>query len=339
MSSIIIPSTVRPSIAVMSRFRNGLYPEASSTTFLQEEANRIAAYCGKQWSFGVPIGSVPAATSATRQRWRAFIHTSSHHAYINVRFTAMPANNASSPISYVTFTVPGGAIAAVARMDYGAETTSDTADAIAVGQGRTVSVTGTASVDLSPDTDYEVNAYDLDYARTMSVSIFEHELPHDTANGYAQSGVVATQEILDVHRQTMTGVLRTAWKRNAAPLITFASNLDASSPTSTIITTANLIDGVTGAPTAATAGFTLNLANRSTIRRASQIPCVMKVYGKQATAGSGHCYLTDSSGTDIADVALNSTTEQWFSTTFNLPTTNGKYDLRFVSSFADQIIY
>lgn len=337
MSNVIIPIVTRKAIRTKSRFRNGLYPEAGPVTRIQDEANRIVAYRGKQWTFTAPCASVPAAggTSA-RQRWRTFIHTSTHHACIDVRFLCMPSNNAGTPLSLVTFTAVGGGVIGSAEFYYGASTDSDTADNIAVGHSRTIELAGTANVDLDPDTDYEVNVYDVGDARTMSVCLFERELPHTTANGYVAAGVVATQPILDVHRSAPTTVLRNAWTTNGQPLITWSSSLDSAPRTITSATTTNLLDGVTGAPTAATAGYTLSLANRTTLRRSPNIPCLMRVYGKFAGAPTAaHVYLANSAGTLLADCEVDSNTEGWFSSGgFDLPATDGKYDLQFAADGA-----
>ena len=332
MSNVIIPVTTRKAIRTLSRWRNGLYPEAGPQTRLMDEANRIVALRGKQWTFASPCPSVPAAGGASTQRWRTFIHTSTHHAYINARFLCMPSNNAGTPVSLVTFTEVGGGVVGSCEHRYGAFTGDDNADNMAVGQCRTIELAGTASVELDPDTDYEVNVYDLDNARTMAVSLFEHALPYTTANGYVNAGVVAGQPILDVHRSEPTTVLRNAWLRNGAPLITFSTSLDSAPLTRTSATIANLLDGVTGSPTAATAGYTLSLANRSTLRRATNgIPVIMRVYGKFAGAPSAaHVYLTNSAGTQVIDCEIDSNTEGWFSSgAFDLPATDGKYDLQF----------
>ncbi len=330
MSGVTFPTTARKSLPTLARFRNGLYPEAGAHSFIMEEANRLVALRGKQWAFTCPLDNVHVKAGAFLQRWRAFAHTSSHCRYAYVRFLTVPSNDDGSVTSTVTFTVAGdGAPSASVFFQYGATADSDTLDTLEPGQVRTTS-DGIAIVDLLPDTDYEISVYDAGNARTAAVCIFEVALQHTTDNGYVTSGVVAGQPILDSHRGDVAPLLRTAWKRNGTPLITWASDVDASSPTRTSATIANLIDGVTGAPTAATAGFTLRLAHRSTIRRAATgIPCIMKVYGSCAGVGNGHVYLTDSSGTDVADVELDSSTEQWFEIAFDLPATDGKYDLRF----------
>ena len=58
-------------------------------------------------------------------------------------------------------------------------------------------VTTGALFELDADTDYEVNVYDADNARTAAVCIFEVALQRDTTNGYIVNGVVAGQDIDD----------------------------------------------------------------------------------------------------------------------------------------------
>ncbi len=331
MSTVIFPSTARVAMKSLGRFRNGMYPDADPVAFLQQEANRIVAYRGKSWSVCAPMEAPPAGGGASRTRWRMFIHTSTHCRYVAVRVLSVPSNNAGNPISRVAFIIAGDpAPSATADFAYGATTADDVPDTIAVEQTRPLS--GATLVDLLPDTDYEIHVDDIDNARTLAVCLFEVGLEHTTENGYIANGVVNGQNITDDHREQMTGVLRDAWLRNGAPIITWSSDVDSASPTRTSATIANLIDGVTGSPTAAPAGFTLSLAHRGSLRRGANIPCGMRVYGKCAGVGSGHVYLTNSAGTDVADCEIDLSTEQWFTTgAFDLPAVDGKYDLRFNS--------
>lgn len=326
MSNVSFPTTVRSPIVTLLRFRNGLYPEAGSTTHLQEEANRIVALRGKQWAFASPINSVHAAGGSFLQRWRAFIHTSSHCRYVEIRALAMPSNNTGSPTTTVTFSLAGGmAPVATASFNYGSETSSDTLDAVTVGQARTVS--GTALFDLTPDTDYEINIYEAGNARTASVCIWEVAKQRTTENGYVVNGVVGGQDILDVHRGAMTPVLRTAWKRNAAPLITWSTDLDASAYTNASVDD-NILDATSTTVTTATPGWTIDTRFRSTTRRSALgVPVIMRAYCK-TTGTTGTVKLKDSTGATLATCTTSSATAAWVSSgAFYLPASLAKYDI------------
>lgn len=325
MTVVSAPYGARKPLLSKLVFRNGLYPEAGRHSFVAEEANRVARYCTKSWHFTSPLLAVPAAGGASRTRWRAFIHTSPHCRYAYVRFLSLPSNNAGHPISRVSFTVSGD-IAPSATADHapGGITDDDGLDTISIGQQRTMS--GFSLVDLTANTDYEIQVDDIDNARTLAVSIFEVSLAPDTDNGYAQSTFVAGQDILDVHREQLTVMERLLWKRSAAPLITWSCDGDSDAYVAT--GTKNVIDGTSTTVTTATPGWTIDCRYRTTVRRASSgVPVIFRAYAKTA-ATTGAVYLKNSSGTILATCALSSATAAWVSSgAFYLPATLAKYDI------------
>lgn len=338
MTALNIPPHRRKAKQTNYWVRNGPFfvPDATFHAFMASEANALCRWRGKSWSFFTPLASIPVGAVASRPRWRFAFRSSSHAKYIWARFVMAQIGKSGDP--YGQFSLgdnPNPALAApicTGIYHWGGLTGGGQG----LGQGFAVGNDGVATVAITPDTDYYVMISDEGESRIVACSIYELAAESDTANGYLAGGHVAGAPILDAHRGDVVSMLRTAWKVNAAPLISWASNTDATSPTRTSATVANLITPtVTGAPTAASPGFTLSLARKSTVRRSPNVPCVMKAYGKCAGAGTGHVYLTDSTGTDVADVTINSSTEQWFSTTFNLPSTDGKFDLRFKSDGAN----
>lgn len=330
MSSVNVPQYVRVALQTDQWIQNGKFftPDAHVMTFLQEEANRIAAYRIKSWQFFSPLDAIPAAAGlGSRQRWRFAFHSSPLCSFYWCRFVMAPGD-ATNPVGHVGFSHAGVSLeTAEANFNYGNTPGPDTPNWLGVGTSPTND--GNVIVQLTPDTDYEAQIVDFDNARIQSVSIWEVTLPRDTDNGYLQSGVVAGGPIMDDQRAALVTLLRELWKEQGAPLLTFASDTDDTAPARGDATPANLIDPTfTGAPTASSPGAFLQLAYHSTIRRGT-VPCVFKVYAACAPAGTGHVYLTDAAGTDLADIWITSSTPQWWTTTVDLPATDAKYDLRF----------
>lgn len=324
MTTVSFPGYARKAFTTLQRLRNGKYPEVNPVSIMQEETNRIVAYRLKGWSFASDASAVPAAGGSSRQRWRAFIHTSSHCSHAYVRVLTMPSNNTGTPVVSVTFTIAGDvAPIAYADVSVGALTDSDTPNTISVGSALTAS--GGMFIALDPDEDYEINVLDSDNARALAVSISEVAMQPDTDNGYIANGVVAGQDILDTHRGSMMPILRDAWTINGAPLITWASNTDATAYDAAGET--NILDG-SAAVTAATAGFTIDVTHRTTLRRASSgVPCIMRAYASKSS-GVGSVLLKNSAGTTLATCTTSGATAAWFSSgVFYLPATLAKYDI------------
>lgn len=328
MTLVNIPSVYRAAMTTSKRIYNGCYPDASVMTLLQEEANRVVAYRVKQWTLASPVGSVPAAGGSSRVRWNTYIHTSTHCAFAWVRFLAFPNGTTDSAITQVTFTVPGaGAPAATISFEHGSSTDSDVPDAISVGAARATDSSG--FVDLLPDQDYEVRVYDNANARTLAVCIFEYALPHDTANGYIASGVVAGTPILDTDRAVMVPLLNAAWKVNGRPLFTWSCDTDSDVSVSAS-GDKNVLDTSITTVSSTSPGPLLNMTHQSTVRRASSgVPVIMRAYMKTSiVTATATVKLKDSAGSTLATCSTTSTTATWVSSgAFYLPETLAKYDV------------
>lgn len=322
MTTVGFPGYARKAWLTSRNFINGNYPEANAMTFLQEEANRIAGLRLKSWSFCSPIASVPAAGGASRQRWRMFIHTSTHCRFMWVRTLAMPSNNTGNPIVTVSFTLAGGgAPSAVAEFQYGASTDSDTPNTVSA--GTTLTTNAAQFVELDPDTDYEINVTETTNARALAVCLWENPLEPDTDNGYILNGVSAGTNVYDAHRAGLIPLLRNSYLANGAPLITWSADTDSAEYDAA--GEANILDGSTTVTTA-TAGFTIDCTYRGTVSRAG-VPCRMRAYIEKAS-GTGSVLLKDSSGTTLATATSSGASAAWFdSGVFYLPETLAKYDL------------
>lgn len=335
MTTVNIPNRVRKAFVTRRWVRNGdqFRPDADLMTFLTEQVNQIVRYRTKSWTLACPLEDVPAAAGlGDRTRFRFAFRTSTHCKRLWVRVIAAPTGAATDAYTLVSFSLINNAFEDCrAEFHYGAGVSSlnVTPDTIGIAEVESANSTGTP-VDVDADTEYECTVSDNDNARTIAVCVYEETMFSDTDNGYLASTFAALDPIFDSHRALLLPLIRNAYLVNAAPLITWSSNLDSESPTRTSATIANLLDtSITGAPTAASPGFTLSLAYLDRESGGGTIPCVMKVFGKCVAGAAGHVYLKNSAGTEIADCEVGDATETWFEVLFDLPAVDGKYDLQF----------
>lgn len=331
---VVVPQYLRVAMQTNKHLRNGnFYPAAENHRYLMDEANRIAAWRVKELaSFSCPISAIPVISATARTRWRAYVHTSPFAKYIWARFVIAQSpqldaagggigHASADPFAQLLVEQTNGTDVGTAVRHYGAifdDTVNDTPGGFDLSRRK-------LSATISGDTDYLLTVSDEQGARLVACSVYEVCKELDTTNGYLDSSmIVADGPILDNQLSSQLSILRNAWKRGASPLFNFASNTDATAPATSSTTNVNVIDAA-GTVSAATPGWTLDLANRSTVRR-STVPCVFAVYAKSSTS-NGTVTLRDSAGSTIASVSITSSVAAWYTATCNLPASAAKYDL------------
>jgi hypothetical protein len=339
MTTVAIPAFCRKALISKKYSRNGFAPDAQELTFFQEEANRLARYRVKEiGSFSCPIDAIPAVSAVRRIRWRSAFHSSPLAKYIWADLQLAISNQYNGagvtivdasldPFGKLLVEDSVGTDIGFIHSHYGSSPIppADLVDAPSYFRSDTEPLNDlTNIVTISGDTDYFVTLSDEQSARLIGANIWEVSALPDTANGYLQSGVVVDSPIFDEQRRALLAMLRTNWKRGPAHLWNWASNTDATAPTTNTGVDKNVIDPTVTAVSVASPGPTLDLAHHSTVRRVT-VPVTMWVYGK-TTATTGTVKLKDSSGTTLASVVLNSAVAGWHSTTFNLPASVAKYD-------------
>lgn len=316
--------------------RNGRYPDSLFQSRLSEQINHLGAWRLKQLcSFGHWTNTIPAAdASASRARWRAYVHTSSFAQYLVCQMVIAPTTNTLA-------TSPGGRVAIeIAALtfengdyEYGAQAvhTDDTPDNL--GYGTTFIGSGGVAYEVATDTDYKVSFSDRYNGRLVSATLYEMALVPTRQNGYLRTGYANGTPIYDEDRNEATRLATELWKRSAGPLWNWASNTDADSPTRVSGTGINILDNTNTTVSAATPGATIDLTNRTTVSRASTgVPCVFAAYGGVSAGTTGFVELKDSTGAVVATCSGFTTTEGWITTTVNLPASVAKYDVHFRSS-------
>lgn len=311
--------------------RNGFYPAANTQLALAETANHINEWCTKAIEFRCPISAIPALSATARTRWRGVIHTSPFAENLFVKFEAAQINDnlgtahaSKDPFVKVLVEDSGGTDIGTAEFHFGYSVGSnDTPNTFGTIRLPIVDANGVI-VQVDPSTDYFISVSDEQSARAIGVSIYERHLGASTANGYARTEAVAGSPILSADRQTLLTNLRNQWTDGAAGLWHWASNTDATAPTRTG-GDQNIIDASSTTPSASTPGATLDLRNRSTVRR-STVPCIWYVNASR-TAGTAGVSIGINGGTVIATITPTTSSPAWYSTTFDLPATLTKYDI------------
>ena len=317
--------------------RNGMYPSTDFYNKATYAENHLTAYAKKvvfQWSGllgDTKIGATGGTVAHSRFRFHAGYGATKLLAY--ARLARDTGHGATDPYVSIDVTEVGGATTSMLPdMHFGASANAgiDAPDDV---------VSLRSSLDITPNTTYEVLVNQIDFCRIASLMFIETGTGViDEATDYynvmrPQSGL----KIYDSHRGRLLPGLSNMWRRNGGLQINWGQEGGATR-TRTSATPINLVDNsTTGTPTANTPGWTLDLAYRTTYSRAV-VPCVLAVYASIA-AGSGTVRVTDTTPASPISVTVNNATPQWFTATGNLIASAGKkYDPMFYSDGANSLI-
>lgn len=316
----------KPPLEPFQWAKNGQYPDSFLQNELADLGNKIALYRGKEifryYSHSLATGG---PNTDERVRWR-------------FAFRASPYCNAIGAVAWMAQTDPeSDTFGVYSRLRIQDSTPTTLGDAeFHYGYAATASanldvlspvfqlLTNSGSIaDPVAGTEYFGTVSDFQ-GRIVAISVFEMSI-NNTApftEGYAQG-----TPILDTDRQTLTAGARLLWKQGAAHLMNWTVDIAGTPRTRSSGTFVNAIDNSSTAISAASPGFTLDLRNRSTVRRGT-VPVTFRVYGSAAAGTGGRVHLMDSSSTSVAFID-NITTAGWYSATANLPATLAKYDLMY----------
>lgn len=320
--------------------RNGKLPNAFMQAELADHINHAARFRLKEvarFSSGL-VSGIPPGNSVTHTRWRFAFRPSPYMTTMHARAWMAPTESttADAPHVRVVFNTDATATGEQAEiiLSYGASPfDADTPSQL-------VSMSNIAQDSPGVDTDFSTGspAYrdDVLYcdvqewygARCVGISIYEGELL--TLTDPCAEGVSIGRPIFDKDRQDAVTATRALWKQGAAHLFNWSVSLDSNVLTRTSATSINVVDNTSTAISAATPGYTLDLRNKSTLRRGT-VPCVFTAYGS-IPSGSGTVLLKDSGGSTVATVTINDSFPQWFTTTVDLPATLSKYDVHYAGN-------
>lgn len=337
MTTINVDPFVHERIQPQKWCRNGQVPSADYQRMLCELANQIARLHPKELA---SFGGFPQPS--TGHVWRFAAHTSPLVGSLVVRVLMAKSPSTIGPYCDVsildnTFTTVlankqvfgGGAIG---------ETPADVPDEWTVQtlvlDARNFQNTSIKGVIQTPIFGAGISPSEYT-GRIVSATIYEHPMPADTAYGYLSQGYALGQNIYESDRKGLVQFAINQWKRGLAHQANFSSLTDATAPTNSSATFANIIDNSI-AVTTDTAGFYLDLRAGNTKSRTT-VPCRFEACFKTTGGASLSVRLVDQNGTVLATLTGNNPVLNWLQTTVNLNPTIAKYDVQHAGNGAQTI--
>lgn len=335
MSTVVVGTTPDWRIRFARFARNGFAPNAEYAIKLADETNKIVRWRLKEvYRFAMPIGNLwkPAAGADVTVGRFAF-HSSPYAKNMFVWIWGAQAVSTGAVNPRVRVRIETGAPTTVGDAEvstgYVSTTVSDVPANFRVRQ-RSVIDTSTGLIATIPaDTDLYGTVDELEGGIMVACSVYEMALDPTTDNGYASNNFGVHSPIFDEDRSDIVTALRNMWKHGAAHLINWSRD-GGTSRTNSTTTARNLIDDTSTAVSTSTPGWTLDLSNCSTIRRASTgVPVTWKVYATR-TVSNGTVTLKDSGGAAVLTISVTGGAG-WYSTTGNLPASSAKYDVHYAA--------
>jgi hypothetical protein len=325
------PAALAP-IPVRRYVRNGKAVDVGLANRLRDHANFAALYRSKE----VFHGASTAFANGPSTGWRFAFHTGPYtHALLSRVLLAVPFNNNQAS---VTLSIYSNA-AMTTLVDshvyyYGAGSILS-----AYGWKLTREVTGWLN-NVSPDTDYYGQVTSTDGGTVTGMTVFDMQSLSENFAGYLSTNLTMHNPVLSSDRADVSTIAKALWKRGGAQVFNWyydgngSLNQDSSGGgvacTTTLTTDVNVIDRVSTAPSASSAGVTVDMRMKDRVSQSSGVPCVMKVWGHVSSAGQDMVVtLKNAAGATIATVNGFSTTDGWKSVAFNMPAVVDKYDVFF----------
>jgi hypothetical protein len=323
MTAIQVTKNLPKIIHAGRHVRNGMVPSGElygKVTSALNHANLyrkrlFGSYTGRRVTQTFPIFPTGTTGGPTpRFYWRNHVG----HAVRALRFEVKLALSRGAANCRVRFAVTavGGATTYSGYLTYGVTegTPTDVPNEIA---------TLTTTLDVDPDTTYNIVLLEYDYARPVQVLIWElGEDPDTGTNYYTPPGHPVGGNILDAHRADLLPAWTALMESNANAA--WQWTVDETPLTRSSATYQNVHDQSSTAHSAASAGVTIDLTGHQSFGRTS-VPYVFAVYAKSSAGVTGKAKLINAGGDVVA--ITNISAEGWWTATVNLATTEQKLDL------------
>jgi hypothetical protein len=311
---------------------NGTAPSAQFQNLLHEATNNAVVHRTRQIFWGGSPTALLSSAAASRARYRFAFRTSTYHNNLKVIVVTQPPESTyASSASYVRLKIFSDAtettVAATVDFHHGA---SPGGSASTVYGWNYAKITGGYVTGLTPNTDYYGTFYDENNARLQTATVIETQSMTEHIDGYLPTSLNQDSEVLSVYREKVATIQKELWKNSGSHVLNWTVDNGTSPITRTSTTAINIVDNSSTSVSASTPGYTIDMRNK-TRRSEDGVPCVMKAFGKMASGSNkGAVYLVDSAGNTV-DVIFDlwGATPQWQSTSFTIPATLDKYDLRF----------
>ena len=313
--------------------RNGHVPSSAFYAAAITAENFITGYCdrsvlSKAWLLGNSSYGYTGATTVARQRFR----TRYGAKYLRIAAVILKSvGGGSTPDPDIDVVVT--------EVGVGADTyTLSGAAEIVAGDDKPEDwYVALKAVPVTANAVYTIDVVLNDYARLASIEIHEVGDPTISEATDYYNGLVpaAGTPIVDTLHERLVEGLSDMYRHNGGTICHF-SKIDGTATTRTSATAINLIDNATtGAPTAATPGWYLDMSYRCTQSRPTSVPFELSVYGSIG-AGSGTVTLLNSAGTTLATVTINGAAG-WYTATGTMSTTAGKFDLQLTGNGVNEV--
>ena len=339
-ATIFVDPAVHPQIQPAAWCRNGMLVHASYQHQLAALANQVTRYRTKELfaSCFSPVDNTVVRSVTLQNRWRFAGHTSPRCDTILARVimgtTALTVGT-SDPYGRLELFNAAGTSLGYGDYHFGVNTLN-----LTVSTAPYNLAVGTIAVDASafPDTDIYGLFSDVQGSRLAAVSVYEISQFSYVTNGYLPQNYAIGAGIYDVDRQGVSETASALWKRGAAPVFTFSSELDSTAPSTASTSDINLIDSsATVSPNSA--GYVIDVRYCSRKSSPTLVPCVLYAYA--STNGTQACSvkLKDATGAVVSTATLPFTgAAQWKTVAFSLPAAGpAKYDLHFSGKLGDTI--
>ena len=318
-----------PPIQVSRWARNGATATAQLESAKAEAGNFAAMFRTKE-VFRYLGNMRPGGSNGAGDygRWRWAFHTGPYTRYVQFVGVMWPPSTNTTKAALRLDLTDANSVTTSQTVYYGSGSlgTSFTQSLSAIH-------TVTATIAVTPDTDYTAHLVDVDNGITTTLSVYELASLTEFFSGYLPQNVAIGGTITDLSRQNIATLTAALWRRGGAQLLNWAAYSDAQPITGTQNYLLNLFDQTSTSPGPNTGGYYLDLsakARRS--QRTSGVPVVMKAYVNN-TAGAptsgGTISLVNQAGVAQLSITSNITSAGWVSTTGTLPATLDKYDLMF----------
>lgn len=334
------PKQAIPPIEIDRFCRNQQCPNATLQNQINMSANAAALYRSKQiCAFGDTLRTgagthvqILSAGAGDRARWRFAFRTGPYTHALYCIVVMAPQSSGFTSNSYGRLDIATNAAGTPAVLSQTFEFGNHPTNGTVSGGWPNFRVIKNFIDAVSPDTEYYGTFYDVADARILSVCIFDLQSLTEHFDGYLAQNTTTHTPILDLHRELPVTISNALWQKGGSQVFNWSVNNGTTPITTTSATATNIIDTTSTAVSSATPGYPLDMTDKDRLASGGVVPCVMKMFGKQASAGTGSVVLKDSAGSTIATCSTTATTNGWTSTTFNLPATVDKYDVQFKST-------
>lgn len=305
-----------------------MYPSAKFLSNCVAAENHLAAHRHREvfscdWRLADASSGISATTTIRRFRFRAGAGATRLRAFVLLGTTYNGFTPPTDPYLTIDVTASGGGTTTMGPWHYGIKSSTWTDEPNSWHPGLN-------TIDIVPGAVYECAVITHDYCRPLGISVYEIGSPTvtESVQYFNRSSPQAGAPIYDADRSRLLVGVDAMLRANGGTAFHWGMR-DGTARTRTSATPINLIDNTTtGAPTAATPGFHLDMTYRNTASR-STVPMQIGVFASVAGGGTGHVTVRNSSGV-IGNCAIVSAVGAWV-TESTCPVTAGadKYDLQF----------